>query len=59
MFGAICGMTASLIYLIAQFTAAGEIDKIKTVALIWIVIIAIGTSFAFEKDLPALGQGRP
>jgi hypothetical protein len=58
LFGAVSGLIVSLIYLIAQFSAAGAADQIKPIAIIWITVTALGAGFAFDRTLKKLAEGQ-
>jgi hypothetical protein len=60
LFGAVCGLIVSLVYLVAQFSASGGTGEIKqmVVAIVWMAVTAFGAGFAFDRTLKELMKGK-
>ena len=60
LFGAVSGLMVSLVYLVAQLSAAGGTGEIKqlAVAVVWMAATAFGAGFVFDRTLKQLAEGK-
>lgn len=58
LLGFLAGLAASLVYLIAQVTAAnGVTSGVKQVAVLWVAVTGLGAGFALDRVLKQVAAG--
>jgi hypothetical protein len=58
LLGFLAGLAASLVYLVAQVTAAnGATSGIKPVAILWVAVTGLGAGFALDRVLKQVASG--